>query len=75
MFKNGKWEPEQVAEAEYTIYKNVIQIKISKSILGVRKTFEFKWADNSVTDGDIMQFIDMGDCAPNDRFNYVYIKR
>ena len=35
-------------------------------------TFDFKWADNSVADGNVMQFLDQGDAAPNDRFNYRY---
>lgn len=74
-FKNGKWEFETVCDAEYSVNKNVIQIKIPKSVLGIGKTFEFKWADNSVIDGDIMEFIDKGDCAPNERFNYVYVKK
>ena len=65
---------EKVGNAEYTVSGNIIQIKVSKDILGIKDTFEFKWADNSVSDGDIMQFIDMGDAAPNDRFNYIYKK-
>lgn len=73
-FKNNTWELEKVGNAEYTVSGNIIQIKVSKDILGIKDTFEFKWADNSVSDGDIMQFIDMGDAAPNDRFNYIYKK-
>ena len=34
--------------------------------------FDFKWADNTPANPDIMDFIDKGDVAPNGRFNYRY---
>jgi len=34
--------------------------------------FEFKWSDNSITDGNIMDFYVNGDAAPGGRFNFVY---
>jgi len=73
-FKDSEWATEKVGTAEYCVKGNIIQIKVSKALLGIKDTFEFKWADNSVADGDIMKFIDMGDVAPNDRFNYVFKK-
>ena len=66
------WELETVGEATYNLRGNVLQIKISRSIMNLGDTFDFKWADNSVVDGDVMQFLDQGDTAPNDRFNYRY---
>jgi len=33
---------------------------------------EFKWVDNSQTDGDIFDFYLSGDAAPLGRFNYLY---
>ena len=74
-FSDGKWELERIGECEYSVQKNVLQIKVLKELLNVSESFEFKWADNSVSNGDIMQFLDLGDCAPNDRFNYIYIKK
>ena len=71
-FKNNSWEMEEIGRAEYVVRDNYIQIKVPVSLVKVGKTFDFKWADNSVDTGDIMQFIDMGDAAPNDRFNYRY---
>ena len=32
----------------------------------------FKWADNVPESGDIMDFLDHGDTAPNGRFAYRY---
>ena len=69
---NDTWEFESVGEAEYNLRGNVLQIKVARSVMNLGDTFDFKWADNSVVDGDVMQFLDMGDTAPNDRFNYRY---
>ena len=33
----------------------------------------FKWADNSTLTGNVMEFMDRGDTAPNDRYAYQYI--
>jgi len=69
---NDTWEFEAVGEAEYNLRGNVLQIKVDRSLLNLGDTFDFKWADNSVADGNVMQFLDLGDAAPNDRFNYRY---
>lgn len=71
-FLNHSWEMEEIGSAIYTVHENYIQIKVDANLLGLGETFDFKWADNSVDNGDIMQFIDLGDTAPNDRFNYRY---
>ena len=66
------WELESVGEAEYDLRGNILQIKVARSVMNLGDTFDFKWADNSVADGNVMQFLDQGDTAPNDRFNYRY---
>ncbi len=71
-FVGGKWELISVGDAEFTLNGKYIMIKISRDIIPFGETFDFKWADNSVSDGDIMQFVDLGDTAPSDRFNYRY---
>jgi hypothetical protein len=71
-FVNNSWEMAEVGSAAYTVSGNYIQIKVDAELLGLGDTFDFKWADNSMDSGDIMQFIDLGDVAPNDRFNYHY---
>lgn len=72
-FESGEWSSmREICRAEYKLDGDHLTVKVSASALGLGDTFDFKWADNSVDDGDIMQFIDKGDAAPNDRFNYRY---
>ena len=47
-------------------------IKLDDKACGLGSDFNFKWADNSTETGEIMQFLDLGDAAPNARFNYAY---
>lgn len=75
-FVNNSWEFENIGKAEHMIDKNCLSLKISKRLLGIKgkiSSFEFKWADNSTTTGDVMQFMDLGDTAPDCRFNFRYI--
>lgn len=71
-FADGKWEMTEVGRAAYKVNGKYMVVKLDAKALGLGDTFDFKWADNSVDSGDIMQFIDLGDTAPNDRFNYRY---
>ncbi len=64
------WTFETVGTADYTRAGNVLQIKLSKALIGFSDTIDFKWADNSVPTGDIMEFLDQGDAAPNGRYTY-----
>lgn len=72
--QNNSWTFETVDQAEFKVIGNELAITVPKSLLPLSATpgFDFKWADNSVADGDIMQFLDLGDAAPNGRFNYQY---
>ncbi len=72
-FKNG-WNFENAGEAEYTLDGKTIVIKLKKTLINTSNgsEFYFKWADNSVNDGDIMGFLDKGDAAPDGRFCYHY---
>lgn len=50
-------------------------VSVPKSIIGVsgdKYTIDFKIADNIPEEDYIMYFIDKGDVAPNNRFNYRY---
>ncbi len=71
-FVDGEWTFEDAGQADYAVNGNTIQIKVNADSLGLGATFDFKWADNSVDDGQIMQFLDLGDTAPDGRFNYRY---
>ena len=71
-FKDG-WNFEKAGDAEYTISGKAMTVKVSASLVGYdRETLDFKWADNSVDDGDIMGFWDKGDTAPDGRFSFRY---
>lgn len=71
-FKDG-WNFEKVSDAEYVVSGKTLVIKVKKSDIGYNgESLDFKWADNSVTDGDIMGFWDNGDAAPDARFCYRY---
>ncbi len=69
------WNWSEIGRAELTICKKGLIIKVPNKLIGLGKVkvkFDFKWADNSVTDGEIMDFYDKGDCAPDGRFNFRY---
>lgn len=70
---NG-WNWEKVGNARYRLEGNKLHIAVPKSLLPIDEArgFDFKWADHSTLDGDIMEFMDKGDTAPDDRFNYRY---
>ncbi len=71
-FVDGEWKFEDVGTAAYVVRENTIQLTVDAAALGLGETFDFKWADNSVDDGQIMQFLDLGDAAPDGRFNFRY---
>lgn len=60
----------------YCIDGTYMAIRVAKSLLGIEENctqLYFKWADNSVdVGGDLMAFMDTGDTAPNDRYNFDY---
>ncbi len=71
-FVDGAWKFENAGTASLSVRGKAIQIAVDAAALGLGATFDFKWADNSVDDGQIMQFLDLGDAAPDGRFNYRY---
>ena len=66
------WAFETVGSVAYTRTGNVMQVKIPKAMIGFVDTIDFKWADNSTPTGQIMEFLDQGDAAPNGRYTYRY---
>ncbi len=76
-FVDNKWEFEEVGKAEYKVEGNRMVICVPNNLVGLEKrdNFDFKWADNSTTEGKVMQFMDLGDVAPDSRFNFRYVKK
>lgn len=73
--KDG-WAGAHIGQALYTVNGNQMVIRLAKATVGVSGHISnlcFKWADNSTLDGNIMEFMDLGDTAPNDRFSYMYV--
>jgi hypothetical protein len=67
------WHP--TAEVKYRVLGNEMMLAIPRKDLGLGEegiSFEFKWADNTQTEGNIDSFMLNGDSAPPGRFNYWY---
>ncbi len=75
-FKEGSFESTVVGGAYYALSGEYMTVRLPKALLGVEGLCEkliFKWADNSVENGDPMGFMDLGDAAPDNRFGFVYL--
>ncbi len=75
-FKGDTFETEVVGGAYYAIDGNQMSVRLSKDLVGITGNASgmiFKWADNSVTNGDPMAFMDLGDAAPDSRFGFLYL--
>ena len=71
----GGFNWEKVGEVDFSVKGNRLQIKVPKSMLGIKgdkMTINFKWSDNMQVDGDIMDFYVNGDVAPAGRFKFHY---
>ena len=72
----GGWNWGKVTDISYRANGNELEMRIPKKTLGITGnvfTLDFKWADNSLADGNAMHWLDKGDAAPNGRFAYRYI--
>lgn len=70
------WAGKHIGQALYTVEGDRMVIRLAKATVGLTgqvSTLCFKWADNSTLSGNIMEFMDLGDTAPNDRFSYMYV--
>ena len=75
-FKNNTFETDVVGGAYYYVEGAYMTLRLSKELVGVSGKLSdmiFKWADNSVDNGDPMAFMDLGDAAPDNRFGFHYI--
>ena len=74
-FKGSGYDNEKVAECDYSVSGNVMQISVKRADLGITGsefTVNFKVTDGVVLDGDILNFYTSGDVAPAGRFKYSY---
>ncbi len=75
-FTGNGFETEVVGKVTYSVQGNVMIVCIPKAMIGLGDKldfdFGFKWADNTLEDGEIMDWYVNGDTAPVGRFNYCY---
>lgn len=70
----GGWNWEEVGKVSYSIQGNILQVEIPRSMLGMDEevTFNFKWCDNNLSDGDIMDLYTDGTAVPGGRFVFQF---
>ena len=71
----GGWNWHKVCDVRTVLNGNALEIEIPRDAIGLGGSafeLQFKWADNSVTGGNPLDFYRHGDCAPGGRFTYVY---
>ncbi len=70
----GGWSWSPAGETDYSVNGKTLQIAVPRKLLGIDKcssfTVNFKWSDNMQNDGDILDFYENGDVAPEGRFKY-----
>ena len=69
----GDWNFVTVGTVDYKVSDNILEIKIPRSYLGLTSediSFNFKWCDNNLHDGNIMTVYISGDSAPGGRFAF-----
>jgi hypothetical protein len=68
------WQWESCGQVDMKVGYKQMEIKIPRNLLNLngKLDFEFKWVDNTQTDGDVMDFYLSGDAAPIGRFNFFY---
>ena len=72
----NSWSWYDARRIDYHINQNQLMVCIPKTLLGIKENadfcLQFKWADNTTDDGDIVNFLVNGDVAPLGRFNYPF---
>lgn len=72
---DNEWNWEDVAPIAFRAEDNQLQLAIPRDLLGLGEgtlSFQFKWADNTEESGNIMDFYNIGDVAPDGRFAYQF---
>ena len=72
---DGGWNWSYCDSVQMTLTGSKLSLKIPKASLGIVDntfTIDFKWTDNTLSEGDIMDLYLYGDTAPTGRFNYRY---
>ncbi len=76
----GGWNWENCGTCEINVNRNIIQIRVERSVLGMSQggvpaSFGYKWTDNNLigdNEGNIMNLYTDGEAAPGGRFCFVF---
>ncbi len=72
----GEWNWSQIGAAAFRATNNRMELRVPRRLVGLGGEgpveIEFKWTDNAVGSGNVMDFYRDGDVAPSGRFNYLY---
>ncbi|MBN2129359.1 MAG: hypothetical protein JW741_07670 [Sedimentisphaerales bacterium] len=72
----GEWSWSEVGKVGFRIEGNRMELRVPRTLLDVASNspldFEFKWTDNVLASGDVLDLYLYGDVAPGGRFNYRY---
>ncbi len=75
--QGGGWKWFAAGDVSYRVADRELEMAMPLSLLGITSpgnfTVDFKWVDNSIAGGDIMECMRDGDSAPEGRFRYRYI--
>jgi hypothetical protein len=75
----GGWKWEPAGEAPFRVEGADLHLAIPRAMLGIAPgrpvRLDFKWADGVLATGEIVSWLDAGDCAPDGRFNYRFEER
>lgn len=70
----GDWNFTAVGTGTFALSGRYLEIAIPRSSVGLAGTreitFNFKWADNTAPEGDVLDFYQYGDVAPGGRFAF-----
>lgn len=73
----GGWKWKAVAKIRLSLISRELMVQIPRKAVGLSSSdkglsIDFKWVDNALKSGDILELLEDGDSAPNARFNYRY---
>ncbi|MBO7398645.1 MAG: hypothetical protein J6V10_06100, partial [Clostridia bacterium] len=76
----GGWNWEVAGGADIYVRRNIIQIRIERTVLGLGlggkpAEFGYKWTDNNLigdNEGEILNLYTDGEAAPGGRFEFVF---
>lgn len=74
----GGWSWEKVGTIKYKMAGAELELAIPKILLGLSGedfSLNFKWTDDVDLNGNPLNWLNQGDCAPNSRFKYRFLKK